>query len=156
MSSPNEGDRLGPVELLVVAFPAGVVGAAGFTALTDLTRRGVLTVLDLEFVRRRPDGAVEPVAVSEAVSSAVEDLIFLAAASTGLLDAEDVATVGGSLEPGTLAGVVLLEHAWMVGLIDAIESSGAHVLHSIPIAAVDVEAALDRLDAESVRPGGVT
>ena len=57
MSTDHDtGDRLGPVELLVIEFPRGEVRAEGFATLTDLVDRGVIGVLDLEFVRRGEDG----------------------------------------------------------------------------------------------------
>lgn len=148
MSTDHDtGDRLGPVELLVIEFPRGEVRAEGFATLTDLVDRGVIGVLDLEFVRRGEDGEVVLVDPAEAVAGAPDDLGHLVGASTGLLDHDDVAAVGESIEPGSLAGVLLFEHVWILPMVDAIEAGGARVLTTARVDPADLTAALDRLDA---------
>lgn len=155
MSITTVGDRLGPVELLVMEFPQGAISAPGFATMTDLVDRGIITVLDLEFVRRTQDGAVEPVEISDAVAGAPEDLGYLVGASTGLLDADDIATVGDAIEPGSLAGVLLFEHVWIMPMVDAVQANGSRVLLTARIAPEDVEAALDRADGQDA-PGART
>ncbi len=133
-------DRFGPVDVLIVEFPRGVITSAGFDSLLDLVHRQVIQVLDLEFVRRDDSGEVTLVDIADAVADAPEDLGFLVGASSGLLDEEDVTYVGGLIEPGSLAGVLLYEHVWMIPLADAIESGGAHVLsvgHLDPLDVID-------------------
>lgn len=142
-------DRLGPVELLVVEFPRGEVRAAGFATMTDLVDRGVIAVLDLEFVRRTAEGDVEVVDIVDAVAGAPDDLGYLVGASSGLLDADDITAVGEAIEPGSLAGVLLFEHVWIVPMVDAIEAGGARVVTSARVDPADLAAALDRLDVDS-------
>ena len=139
-------DRLAPVELLIIEIPREEVRATGFATLTDLVDRGIITVLDLEFVRRTDEGAVERVGVADVVAGASDDLGFLIGASTGLLDEDDIAEVGASIEPGSLAGVLLFEHAWILPMVDAIHSGGARVLTSARVDPAEIAAALDRLD----------
>lgn len=139
-------DRLAPVELLVIEIPRSEVRASGFATLTDLVDRGIITVLDLEFVRRTDDGTVEHVDVADAVAGASDDLGFLIGASTGLLDEDDIDEIGASIEPGSLAGVLLFEHAWILPMVDAIHAGGARVLTSARVDPAEIAAALDRLD----------
>jgi Family of unknown function (DUF6325) len=63
-------DELGPIEFLVVAFPGSRIGSAGFATLLDLADRGVIQILDLEFVTKGDDGSVKPVAPQELSGSA--------------------------------------------------------------------------------------
>lgn len=145
----NEADRLGPVEILIIEFPRGQVSGAGFATMTDLVDRGVIAVLDLEFVRRTDDGRAELVDVTDAVAGAPDDLGYLVGASSGLLDPDDVTLVGESIEPGSLAGVLLFEHVWMFSMVDAIQAGGARVVTSARVDPADLTAALDRLDNDS-------
>ena len=135
-------DRIGPVDVLVIEFPKGVVRAEGFATLLDLVERDIIHVLDLEFVRRDADGGVEPVDISDAVADAPEDLGFLVGAASGLLDPDDVAFVGEVIEPGSLAGVLLFEHVWIMPMADAIEAGGARIVTSAHVDPLDLLAVL--------------
>ncbi|MFK5635843.1 DUF6325 family protein [Ornithinimicrobium sp. LYQ103] len=148
MATTTDGDRLGPVELLVIEFPRGQVSGAGFATMTELVDRGVIAVLDLEFVRRTEDGAIELVDVADAVADAPDDLGYLLGASSGLLDPDDIATVGESIEPGCLAGVLVFEHVWILPMADAVQAGGARVLAAARVDPADLVAALDRLEAD--------
>jgi hypothetical protein len=121
-------DRLGPVDVLVIEFPRGELRPEGFATLLDLVERDIIHVLDLEFVRRDADGGVALVDLADAVAGS--ELVFLAGASSGLLDPDDVAFVGEVVEPGSLAGVLLFEHVWIMPLADAIEAGGARIVTS--------------------------
>ena len=147
MNDMDEGDRLGPTELLVIEFPRGEVRSEGFATLTDLVARGVIGVLDLQFVRRSQDGTVEQVTITDAVAGDDEDLRHLAGAASGLLDADDLQSVGDSIEPGSLAGALLFEHTWLLPMIDAISTGGARVISSARVDPAEIIAALDRLDS---------
>jgi len=54
----NDVDVLGPVDYLVVEFPADKANFSGEVAaeLKDLVERGVVRVLDLVLLRKDPDG----------------------------------------------------------------------------------------------------
>ena len=138
---PDAVDRLGPVDLLVIEFPRGRLSAEGFATLVDLVDRDVLRVLDLEFVTRPEDGPPRLVAIEDAVSEEAE-LHYLNGASTDLLDDDDVLEVGTHIEPGSLGCVVVVEHSWALGLSDALEASGAHLLRSSRVSPEDLVAAL--------------
>lgn len=141
-------DRLGPTEVLVIEFPRGQVRAEGFATLTDLAARGVIAVLDLEFVRRAENGEVARVSVADAVAGAPADLADLAGAESGLLDDDDLRDLGESIEPGSLAGALLLEHTWILPMADALSSGGARLVTSARVDPAEIVAALDRLDRE--------
>ena len=140
--SQNPQDRLGPVDILVIEFPRGELKHEGFATLVDLVERGIIHVLDLEFVRKDTDGGVAIVDIEDAVAGASEDLGFLVGASSGLLDLDDVTFVGEVIEPGSLAGVLLFEQIWIMPMADAIERSGARIVTFAHVDPVDVIAAL--------------
>ncbi len=52
-----DDDVLGPIDYLAVEWPGGLVTGEGFQLLLDLGR-GIVRVLDLEFVAKAADGTV--------------------------------------------------------------------------------------------------
>ena len=49
-------EHMGPVDYLLIEFPEGRL--PGLPLLVDLVDRGVVHILDLAFVRSRPDGSI--------------------------------------------------------------------------------------------------
>ena len=137
-------DRLGPVDVLVIEFPRGELRPEGFATLLDLVERDIIHVLDLEFVRRDAEGGVALVDLADAVAGS--ELAFLEGASSGLLDPDDVAFVGEVVEPGSLAGVLLFEHVWIMPLAAAIEAGGARIVTSAHVDPLDLIAVLGDAD----------
>ncbi len=68
----NDLDVLGPVDYLVVEFPADKANFSGEIAdeLKDLVERGVVRVLDLILLRKDADGSVEALELHEFDDSA--------------------------------------------------------------------------------------
>jgi len=139
-------DELGPVDVVAVAFPDGVPHPEGFDLLLDLSDRGVIQVLDVEFVKADSGGA-RIVAASE-FGVAGFDAELWAGASSGLLDEDDVAEVAADLAPGELAVVILVEQRWLLGLVDAWRGSGTRLLAD---GGVPVQDLIDALDAAERR-----
>ena len=96
----NFDGELGPIEYVAVEFPGGVVGAGGFRELLALVERKAVRVLDLEFVVLADGGVrtVEPALLGTADGL---DMSMFAGASSGLLDAEDLAGLGERLTAGS-------------------------------------------------------
>ena len=141
MSQETEAqDRLGPVDVVVVEFPDGKVEAAGFDALIVAVDRGVVRVLDVEFVSHGADGQVTIVDLDEVAARA--GIPELVGASSGLLDDDDVAFVGEITAPGSLSAAILYEQIWVFPVVDGFESVGGRVVSSSHLDAQDVVAAL--------------
>ncbi len=51
-----DDEILGPIDYLAVEWPGGHVTGEGFELLLDLTQRGIVRVLDLEFITKAADG----------------------------------------------------------------------------------------------------
>lgn len=137
---PETMDRFGPVDVLVIEFPDGVITADGFTSLVDLTERGIIRVLDLEFVRRPHEGSMKLLDIADVVAGAPEALDHLIGASTALLDVDDLDVVREFIEPGNTAAVLLYEQVWILPLADAFAAGGARIAsaaHVDPLEVVD-------------------
>lgn len=136
-------DELGPIDYLVVEFPDGRLTGEGSAMLLDAVDRGVVGVLDLEFISKEADGTVRKVEVSELDNPAGVDLGLWDGASSGLLDQSDVDEVGSAIEPGSVAGILVYENLWAVSLATALRRHGARLVADGRIPPQDVLAALD-------------
>ncbi|HZK05607.1 MAG TPA: DUF6325 family protein [Actinomycetaceae bacterium] len=136
-------DRFAPVDVLVVEIPDGEVTPDIFVPLLELVERKVIRVLDLEFVRRHDDGDVSLIDVTSIPAGPGVDFGYLEGASSGLLDEDDLAYIGDIIEPGSIAGVLLFEHVWMVPMADTIETNGARIAAWGQVDLQDLFAALD-------------
>jgi hypothetical protein len=106
-------DELGPVDYLVVSFPAERANFSGemATALKELIDRNTIRLLDLVIVTKASDGTVEAAEVRDLDDSAAGQLRGLERDLALLLGAEDAEDVGASLEPGSVAAVLVWRRA---------------------------------------------
>src|SRR5882672_197362 len=58
-------EELGPIDYLVVEFPGSRMTGEGLPILVDLVDRGIIRILDLEFVKRELDGSVVGVTIRD-------------------------------------------------------------------------------------------
>ncbi|MGW0172605.1 DUF6325 family protein [Rhodococcus sp. NPDC003322] len=131
-------DRFGPIDLVVVEFPEGKVGTDGFTRLLDLVDRGVIRILDLEFVAN-DDGTARQVPISD-----IEvDVRAFDGAFAGLLDRDDLDAIAAELPTGSLAAAVVYEELSMLDVLNSWETAGARIIADIPVGVDELAAALD-------------
>jgi Family of unknown function (DUF6325) len=146
-------DQLGPVDYLVVGFPAGKADFSGAMAdeLKKLMDSGTVRVLDLLMVTRAEDGTVAVAEVQDHDESEVGELRSLETELSLLLASEDVERVGADLEPGSTAAVLVWENTWAGPLASAIRHSGGELLANgrIPIQAIIAAVEEDREAAEA-------
>jgi len=146
-------DQLGPVDYLVVGFPAGKADFSGAMAdeLRKLMDSGTVRVLDLVIVTKAEDGTVEAAELRDHDESEVGELRSLEAELSLLLASEDVERVGADLEPGSTAAVLVWENTWAGPLASAIRHSGGELLANgrIPTQAIIAAVEEDREAAEA-------
>ncbi len=146
-------DQLGPVDYLVVGFPADKADFSGAMAdeLKKLTDSGTVRVLDLVLVMKAEDGTVEAAELRDKDESEVGELLSLEADLSLLLAAEDVERVAADLEPGSAAAVLVWENTWAGPLAAAIRHSGGELITTgrIPNQALIAAAEEDREAAEA-------
>ena len=146
-------DQLGPVDYLVVGFPAGKADFSGAMAdeLKKLMDGGTIRVLDLVIVTKAEDGTVEAAELRDHDESEVGELRSLEAELSLLLASEDVERVGADLEPGSTAAVLVWENTWAGPLASAIRHSGGELLANgrIPTQAIIAAVEEDREAAEA-------
>jgi hypothetical protein len=133
-------EELGPVDYLVVEFPAGEANFSGAMAekLKALVEGGTIRVLDLLIITKDEDGAVDAFELDEfedEQAGALRDFGFELA---DLLSEEDVEHIAVALEPGTVAAALVWENAWAAPFAAAIRHSGGQLVASgrIPVQAI--------------------
>jgi hypothetical protein len=133
-------DELGPVDYVVVEFPADEADFSGEMAaeLTALVKRGVVQVLDLLFLRKNPDGSVEGFESHEFGDGELGELRELETELAMLLAEGDIESSGAALEPGSVAAVLVWENVWAAPFGSAVRRSGGQLVASgrIPIQAL--------------------
>jgi hypothetical protein len=138
--SESELDELGPVDYIVVEFPADQADFSGAMAaeLSRLIDSGTVRVLDLLLIQKNEDGSVEGLELPEVDDGAVGRLRELETELALLLAEEDVASIGAALEPGTIAAVLVWENTWAAPFAAAVRHSGGQLIASgrIPIQSI--------------------
>jgi hypothetical protein len=131
-------DELGPVDYLVVEFPAGASNFTGEMAkeLLALVDAGTIRVIDVLILTKNEDGTVEAKELSD-----IEELGPLEAVEAQLaelLAAEDVENLAAAMDPGSTAGVLIWENLWATPFASAARRSGGQLIATgrIPIQAI--------------------
>jgi len=141
-SAPS-ADELAPIDYLAIEFPAGRVSGKGFDRLRTLSRQGIIQILDTEFIVKDAAGDVRMAEASELDGPSMADWV---GASSGLLDAADIAEIGSAIHPGSAAVVIVYENRWVLGLVDDWRREGARLIADGGLAADDIVTALDETE----------
>ncbi len=142
----DEAEAMGPVSYLIVEFPGNKMTGEGFQALIDLVDRGVIRILDLEFVTRRDDGSVAALSLQE-LESGEFDLALFEGASSGLLDQADFDGARDAISPGSSAGILIFENRWATTFVQGLRNGGAELVAAGYIPLADIAASLDAAEA---------
>jgi Family of unknown function (DUF6325) len=149
LNQDRDLDSLGPVDYVVVEFPAGASNFTGEMAeeLVALVDAGTIRVIDVLILTKNEDGTVEPMELSE-----IDDLGPLRAIEAQLaelLAEEDVEHLAAAMDPGSTAGVLIWENLWAAPFGSAARRSGGQLLASgrIPIQAIIASIEADEANA---------
>ena len=144
----NDGEDIGPIDYLVVEFPADrPPDGSALPLLLDLVDRQIIRVLDLTFVRKELDGSVSGMSIEEVGLGGELDITLFAEARTGLLEHSDLDEAATAMEPGSTAAVLVYENRWAAPFAVALRRSGAQLVANGRIPTQAILATLDALDA---------
>jgi hypothetical protein len=136
---------IGPLQLLVIGFgPEAEFEGLVLDELERLTARGLIRVIDLQFVFKNDDGALIAIELSglddeEAADfgAVISRLIGIETATAGEpsqaaggaersfgLGPEELTALADDLQPGASVGLLLFEHTWASELKAAIRTTG--------------------------------
>jgi len=140
-------DELGPVDYLVVEFPAGASNFTGEMAkeLLALVDAGTIRVIDILILTKDDEGNIDAMELSDV--GELGELQGLEAQLAELLAEEDVAHLAASMDPGTTAGVLIWENLWAAPFAAAARRSGGQLIANgrIPIQAILASIEADEL-----------
>ena len=125
-------DELGPVDYLVVRFPADKAGFSGemATELQALIDSSTVRVLDVVIITKGGDGSVDAAELRDADDSEVGELRALERDLAVLLAEEDIEQIGETLEPGSTAALLVWENSWAAPFGSAVRRSGGELVSS--------------------------
>src|SRR3954452_23107054 len=105
-------DELGPVDYVIVEFPAGASRFTGemATELLALVDAGTIRVVDMIVLVKDEDGSIDAMELSDL--GELGDLERLEAELAELLAEEDVEHLAAAMDPGSTAGVIIYENLW--------------------------------------------
>jgi hypothetical protein len=142
-------DELGPVDYLVVEFPAGQQNFTGAAAeeLLRLHDAGIIRVMDLVIIGKGADGTVMAQELGD-----LDDLGPLGRVEAELAETlaeEDVLNFGAVMAPGSIGAVLVFENLWAAPFGAAVRHAGGQLVANgrIPvqaiIAAIEADEALE-------------
>ena len=142
-------DELGPVDYLIVEFPAGEQNFTGEGAdeLLKLHDAGIIRLMDLVIMVKEEDGSVDAMELSDVPE--LGDWARIEADLAETLAADDIATLASVMAPGSVAAAIVYENLWAAPFASALRRAGAQLVADgrIPIqaiaAAVEADAALE-------------
>ena len=145
-------DELGPVDYLVVEFPAGTRNFSGEMAaeLASLVEAGTIRLLDLIILEKGDDGRIDAFEIDEL--DEVDDLRALETEVAEILAADDVEHLAAAMDNGSMAGVLVWENTWAAPFASAARRSGGQLIASgrIPIQAIVASLEADDATSEGV------
>ena len=142
-----ERDELGPVDYLILEFPAGKANFTGemAAALTSLVDSGTIRLLDLMILTKGDDGAIDAFEIDD--FEGLDELRALETDFAKLLAEEDVEHLAAAMEPGSVAGVLVWENTWAAPFASAARRAGGQLIANGRIPVQAILAALEADDA---------
>ena len=132
MAGLLQSEKIGPVDVAVIAFEGSELDAGVTPALTDLQASGTVQVIDLAFVRKDANGSTSIIELADdGVCDAFDQITD---SQFDLLSEADLTDIARGLEPSSAAMVVVWENIWATRFESAIQESGCRVamLERIP------------------------
>jgi Family of unknown function (DUF6325) len=149
-------DELGPVDYVVVEFPAGASNFTGEMAaeLRALVDSKTIRVIDVLILTKDADGSVEATELSDV--DELGELETIEAELAELLAADDVAQLAVAMEPGSTAGVLIWENLWAAPFASAARRSGGQLIADgrIPLQAIIASIEADEEADEETETAG--
>jgi hypothetical protein len=149
MTQERSLDELGPVDYLIVEFPAGQQNftGEGVRELVKLHESGTIRVMDILILQKADDGTVMAQELGDLGDS--DALVALEGQLVQTMAEDDVEDLAAAMDPGSVAGVLVYENLWAAPFAAALRRGGAELVASgrIPVPAV-----LAALDAAETSP----
>ena len=143
-------DELGPVDYLIVEFPAGEQNFTGEGAdeLLKLHDAGIIRIMDLVIMVKDEDGSVDAMELSDVPDMGEFARIEAELAET--LAADDVVELASVMSPGSVAAALVYENLWAAPFASALRRAGAQLVADGRIPTQAIAAAIEADEALEV------
>jgi Family of unknown function (DUF6325) len=142
-------DELGPVDFLIVEFPAGAQNFTGEGAeeLLRLHDAGTIRIMDILILQKGQDGTVMAQELGDLPE--LGELGRLEAELAQTLAEEDVDNLAAAMDPGSVAAVLVYENLWAAPFASAMRRAGGQLIANgrIPIQAIIAAVEADEAEA---------
>ncbi len=146
-------DELGPVDYVIVEFPAGQQNftGEGVDELLRLHDSGTIRIMDILILQKGSNGTTMAQELGDL--DELGEFQRLEAQLVQTLAEEDVEDLAAAMEPGSVAAVLVYENTWAAPFASAMRRAGGQLIANgrIPIqaiiAAVEADAALEPVGA---------
>ena len=126
MSDALEPDRVGPVDVAVIAFEGNKFSGELAPTLAGLQASGVVRFIDLAFVTKDEHGGTQIAELTDdEVTASYRQIVD---PRFDLLEQADLASLASALPPQSSALVVVWENAWAANLASAVRESNGRVM----------------------------
>ena len=142
-------DELGPVDYVVVEFPANASNFTGemLKELTALVEGGTIRVIDMLILKKDADGGIDVVELEDL--DELGELQTVEAELAEMLAEDDVVNLAAAMEPGSTAGVLIWENLWAAPFASAARRSGGQLIANGRIPIQGIIAAIEADEAMS-------
>jgi hypothetical protein len=145
-------DELGPVDFVIVEFPAGQQNFTGEGAdeLLRLHDGGIIRIMDILILSKNDDGSVDAMELSD-----LPELGELGRLETELaqtLAEEDVENLAAAMDPGSVAAALVYENVWAAPFASAMRRAGGQLIAN---GRIPIQAIIAAVDADELEEAGV-
>ncbi len=148
-------DTMGPVDFLVIEFPAGNQSFNGEMAaeLARLSDAGIIRILDLLIIIKNEDGSIDAMEIDDI--EGLDEIRQLESSIAEILAADDVDMLAAAMEPGTVAGVLVWENTWAAPFASAARHAGGQLVATGRIPLQAIAASMEAELALEAATGGI-
>jgi len=150
-------DELGPVDFLIVEFPAGQQNftGEGIDELLRLHDSGTIRIMDVLILQKGSNGTVMAQELGDLAD--LGDFQRIEAQLVQTLSEEDVEHLAAAMEPGSVAAVLVYENLWAAPFASALRRAGGQLIANgrIPIQAIIAAIESDMESDAALEPVGV-
>jgi len=144
MSGTLQSEKIGPVDVAVIAFDGDEFNGEVAPALTELQASGTVQIIDLAFVRKDANGTTS---ITELADEGVsEEFDQITDSQFDLLSEADLTEIANALEPACAAMVIVWENSWAARFASAIAECHGRVAMLERIPRENVERAITALE----------
>jgi uncharacterized membrane protein len=103
---------LGPIDLIILSFPAGQPPDSFLAAVQEVERRNDVRILDALVVTKDPDGRIGRTELSDIANLGDVAADIAARRTLGMVDLDDVNEIAMVMDPDTTVLALLVENVW--------------------------------------------